>query len=299
LAKEGVLVVLLEIFASSLVLALLLLPLIAWKWRIEIRTAILGGIITGGLTGFIVSRIHSVAAGLNMAVLVLIEFCFVLLIPLIIIGVRFYRDPERFPKETKNVILSPADGMVIYVSNVEKSSSLVSTKGKRKFELDEITSTDLLPDAAYLIGIDMNILNVHVNRSPIKGKIVFRKRTRGVFMSLRKPESDIVNERVTTVIANGKFKVGVVQISSRLVRKIISYLREGDRLDIGQRLGSIVFGSKVDVVIPELENLRIEVKPGDEVKAGVSVIARHGMGRGSTEGGGRPNGDHRQDYRSN
>ena len=270
----------LKIFISSLALALLLFPLIAWKWRIEIRTAILGGIVIGGLTGFIVSEIHSAAAGLNMAVLVLIEFCFILLIPLLIIGVRFYRDPERSPKETKNVILSPADGQVIYVNNVEKSSSLVSTKGKRKFELDEITSTDLLADATYLIGIDMNILNVHVNRSPIKGKIIFCKRTKGIFMSLRKPESEIVNERVTTVIANGKFKIGVIQISSRLVRKIISYLSEGDSLNIGQRLGSIVFGSQVDVVIPELENLRIEVKPGDEVRAGVSVIARYGLGKG-------------------
>ena len=95
-------------------------------------------------------------------------------------------------------------------------------------------------------------------------------------MSLRKPESEIVNERVTTIIGNGKFSIGVVQIASRLVRRIVSYIGEGDRLDIGQRLGAIVFGSQVDVVIPELEKLRIEVKPGEEVKAGVTVIARYG-----------------------
>jgi phosphatidylserine decarboxylase len=265
-----------EIFISSLALSLILLPLIAWKWRIEIRTAILGGIIIGGVTGFVVNWINSAAAGLSMAVLVPVEFCVVLIIPLLIIGARFYRDPERHPPETKNVILSPADGQVIYVNNVEKGSSLVSTKGKRKFELDEITSTDLLVDAAYLVGIDMNILNVHVNRSPIRGKIIFRKRTRGVFMSLRKPESEIVNERVTTIIGNEKLRIGVIQIASRLVRKIVSYIEEGDKLDIGQRLGAIVFGSQVDVVIPELKNLKIEVKPGDEVKAGISVIARHG-----------------------
>ncbi len=265
-----------EIFISSLVLSLVLLPLIAWKWRINIRIAILGAVVIGGLAGFIVNWIDSATAGLGMSVLVLIEFPLILLIPLLTIFARFYRDPERFPQETENVILSPADGMVIYVNNVEKGSSLVSTKGKRKFELDEITSTDLLTNTAYLIGIDMNMLNIHVNRAPIEGKIIFRKRTRGVFMSLRKQESEIVNERVTTIIGNGKFKIGVVQIASRLVRRIVSYIGEGDRLDIGQRLGAIVFGSQVDVVIPELEKLRIEVKPGEEVKAGVSVIARHG-----------------------
>ncbi len=265
-----------EIFISSLLLSLVLLTLIAWKWRIKLMTAMLGAIVIGGIVGFIVSWIYSATAGLGVAVLVLIELPLILVIPLLFIIARFYRDPERSPQETENVILSPADGTVVYVNNVEKGSSLVSTKGKRKFELDEITSTDLLTDAAYLIGIDMNMLNIHVNRSPIKGKIIFRKRTRGVFMSLRRPESEIVNERVTTIIGNRKFRVGVVQIASRLVRRIRSYLQEGDSLDIGQRLGAIVFGSQVDVVVPELENLKIEVKPGEEVKAGVSVIARYG-----------------------
>jgi phosphatidylserine decarboxylase len=265
-----------EIFISSLMLSLVLFPLIAWKWRIKIRTAVLGAVVIGALTGFIVNGIYSATAGLTLALLVPIELCVTLIIPFIIIITRFYRDPERHPQETENVILSPADGKVVYVNSVEKGSSLVSTKGKRKFELDEITSTDLLSDAAYLIGIDMNMLDIHVNRSPIRGKIIFRKRTRGVFMSLRKQESEIVNERVTTIIGNGKFRIGVVQIASRLVRRILSYLGEGERLDIGQRLGAIVFGSQVDVVVPELENLRIEVKPEDEVKAGVSIIARYG-----------------------
>ena len=123
----------------------------------------------------------------------------------------------------------------------------------------------------------MNILNVHVNRSPIEGKIIFHKRTKGKFISLRRQESEILNERVTTVIGNGTLRVGVIQIASRLVRRIVSYVREGDSLDIGQRLGAIVLGSQVDVVIPELENLKMEVKPGDEVKAGVSVIARYSL----------------------
>lgn len=265
----------LEILASSVVLALVFLPLLAWKWRIKLWISIVGGIVIGSLTGFIVSQIDSAVAGLNMAALVLIELAFVLIITFVVIMARFYRDPERHPVETENVILAPADGEVIYVNKVEKGSTLVSTKGDRKFRLDEIADTDLLPDTAYLVGIDMNILNVHVNRSPIRGKAIFQKRVTGKFISLRRQESETLNERVTTVIGNGTLRVGIIQIASRLVRKIVSHVREGDDLEIGQRIGAIVFGSQVDLAIPELERLRLEVKPGDEVKAGVSVIARY------------------------
>jgi phosphatidylserine decarboxylase len=264
-----------EILISSVALAIVVLSLLAWKWRVKVRTSIYGGIVIGVLTGFLVSKIDSAFAWLNTAWLLPIEFIFILTIAFILILIRFYRDPERSPAETEKVIISPADGTVIYVNSVDKGSSLVSTKGKSRFKLDEITSTNLLAEAVCLVGIDMNVLNVHVNRSPIRGKVVFRKRTKGKFISLKRPESEIVNERVTTVIGNGMFRVGVIQISSRLVRSIVSLVNEGDNLDMGQRIGSIVFGSQVDVVIPKLENLKIEVKPGDEVKAGVSVLARY------------------------
>jgi phosphatidylserine decarboxylase len=264
-----------EILFTSLVFALVFLPLLAWKWRIRIKIAIIGAVIIGALTGLIVSQIGN-ATGLNIAVLIIIELPLIVLITALIMLARFYRDPERSPVVTEDVILSPADGTVVYVNKVEKGAALVSTKGENKFKLDEITDTDLLPDTAYLVGIDMNILNVHVNRAPIAGKTLLRKRIAGKFMSLRRQESETLNERVTTVIGNGTFNVGVVQIASRLVRKIVSYVQEGDDLQIGQRIGAIVFGSQVDIAIPELESLKIDVKPGEEVKAGVSVVARYG-----------------------
>ena len=264
-----------EILVTSLAFALVFLPLLAWKWRIKIKVAVAGGIIIGLLTGLIVSQI-GYATGLNIAILIIIELPIIPLITVLMIITWFYRDPERTPTITENVILSPADGTVVYVNNVAKGSALVATKGDRKFSLDEITDTDLLPGVTSLIGIDMNILNVHVNRSPIAGKILLRKRIPGRFMSLRRQESDIMNERVTMVIDNGAFRIGVVQIASRLVRRIVSYVKEGEELQLGQRIGAIVFGSQVDIAIPELGNLSIEVEPGDEVKAGISVIARYG-----------------------
>ena len=265
----------LAIFLSSLAIAFIFLPLLAWKWSIRLKIAVAGAIIIGGLTGLIVSLIGVWFPGLGLGMLILTEPFLVLLMVLLAIALRFYRDPERYPLVTDGVILSPADGRVVYVNKIEKGSSLVSTKGKRSFKLDEIMSTNLLDSAVYLVGIDMNVLNVHVNRTPIKGKVIFQKRTKGRFVSLRREDSEVLNERVTTVIENGEFSVGVIQIASRLVRRIVSYTRKGEGLEIGQRIGAIVFGSQVDVAIPELENLRMEVKPGDEVIAGISVIGRY------------------------
>jgi phosphatidylserine decarboxylase len=265
-----------EILASSLAFALVFLPLLAWKWRIKIKIAVAGAVIIGALTGLIVSQIGN-ATGLDTSLLIIIELPVIVLITALIILARFYRDPERSPAVTENVILSPADGTVVYVNKVERGDDLVATKGERRFKINEITDTDLLPNIAYLVGIDMNILNVHVNRAPIAGKTLLLKHIPGRFISLRRQESDVLNERVTMIIDNGSFRIGVIQIASRLVRRIVSYIKEGDDLQIGQKIGAIVFGSQVDVAIPELENLSLEVNVGDEVKAGVSVVARYNL----------------------
>ena len=82
------------------------------------------------------------------------------------------------------------------------------------------------------------------------------------------------NERALTVIDNGHFKVSVVQIASRLVRKIVLYLQEGHSVQKGQRIGMIRFGSQVDLILPSLPFLNIEVNPGEGVKAGLSILAR-------------------------
>jgi phosphatidylserine decarboxylase len=249
--------------------------LLGWKWRIDIKQAIVVAFVIGGLAGFIVYIINSKVTDLSIAFIVFLELSFVFMMTFVVIVLRFYRDPERVPPETDRVILSPADGHVNYVKRVEKGTLPVSTKHGRQFELNELTGTDLFLDATYLVGIEMNMLNVHVNRSPVKGKIILQKRIKGRFLSLRRPESESLNERVTTIIDNGAFKVAVIQIATRLVRRIVSYLKQGDTVEIGQRIGMIKFGSQVDMTIPELQQLEIVVKPGDAVKAGLTVIAKY------------------------
>jgi hypothetical protein len=165
-----------KIFVPSLIISLVILPLLPGKEINQLphnkRHRYWGH-----------NRAERQLAGLPAAWLqfhhtIFMELVLILLIALVAILYRFYSDPERSPPETEKVVLSPADGKIIYVSPVEKDQPLVSTKGHKSFRLDEITSTSLLPDTAYLIGIEMNLLNVHVNRSPIEGKIVLQKHIR-------------------------------------------------------------------------------------------------------------------------
>lgn len=273
--KKGLLRMAPYIFISSLIISLVSFILLGWKWRIDLKQTILGAFVIGGLAAVIVYYIDSKAIHVSIAPMVFLELFFISLITLLIVVFRFYRDPARIPLETDNVILSPADGRVRYVKKIEKGSSPISLKDGKHFELHELIDSDVSVEANYLIGVEMNILNVHVNRSPIAGKIVLQKHIQGQFLSLRIPESEILNERVTTVIDNGNFRVAVIQIASRLVRRIVSYLKQGDKVSIGQRIGMIKFGSQVDVTIPRLENVEVVIKPGDAVKAGLSVIARY------------------------
>ena len=262
-----------NIVISLLLTQLILLPL-SFKWKLNPKTVLIGGSIIGVFVGFAVN-ILAVYVAISLSSKIAISVILILVTSASVVLLRFYRDPERVPPGGGNIILSPADGTVIYVKEVEKGSSLVSTKGEKRFEVNEIMAAGSLVDVAYLIGIDMNLLNVHINRSPIGGKIVFQKHIKGQFLSLRRQESEMLNERVATIIDNEVFRIGVIQIASRLVRRIVSYLTEGDDVSIGQRIGAIVFGSQVDVAIPEIKNLKINVRPGDKVKAGVSIIGKY------------------------
>ena len=266
----------LEIFISSIILGLIILSLLALKWKISLKVAIISALGIGVITGFIVNWIFSANFRFNLLATIIVEVIFILILASIGAMYRFYRDPERKPSEAGNVILAPADGKIIYISPIEKDSSLISIKKNKTIQLKELTETNLLPDAAYMIGIEMNLLNVHVNRSPMAGKIVMQKHISGKFLSLGRPEAEVLNERVTTILDNGVFRIGVVQIASRLVRQIVSYLKEGDLVSPGQRIGMIRFGSQVDVIITQPKNLKLNIKVGDIVKAGYSVIAKYG-----------------------
>lgn len=262
-----------KIFISGMVLSFITLLPLGIKWELE-KKIIIPAAFFVGMMSWILAKGTIVFWNLTFYQLLMFQVLVIAVTSISLILWRFYRDPERVPPQDDNIILSPADGKIIYVKKIEDGEIPLSEKSGRKFPLSDFIQADVLESGGHLIGITMNYLDVHVNRAPIGGKIVLIKHIKGLFVSLKKKEAVIQNERMLTVIQNRHFKVGIVQIASRLVRKIIPYLREGNDVRSGQRIGAIRFGSQVDLILPELPSLSIEVTPEEKVKAGISIMAR-------------------------
>ena len=263
-----------DIFISGLILSFITLVPLGLKWQIEKNVVILSAFLIGTTAGA-VGNMTTALGNISWYYIVLLQILLIAATSISLLLWRFYRDPERIPPEDENIILSPADGKVIYIKEIKKGEIPFSEKGRRRFSLHNFVQSDVLSNGGHLIGISMNYLNVHVNRAPIAGKSSLIKHIKGNFFSLKRKEAVTENERVLTVIDNGQLKIGIVQIASRLVRKIVSYIHEGQEIQKGQRIGIIRFGSQVDLVLPDLTSLRIEVNPGTKVKAGISILATY------------------------
>ena len=258
--------------------ALLMLAL-AMKWKLPKLQALIGVAAAAILTALPFVWIYPLLKSeFGLGVVALGQISVALAFGLLLVLLRFWRDPERVPPETGGVVLSAADGEVVYVWNIAEGSATVVSKGGRNYRLDELTGTKLATSAVHVVGVGMSFLDVHVNRCPISGQVKLMTHIPGKFMSLGRDEAPFVNERLTTVLENHSLNIAVVQISSRLVRCVQSYLKVGETVSAGQRLGMIRFGSLVAIIIPDREDVQIEVKPGDHVRAGTSVLARYPAG---------------------
>lgn len=256
-------------------LALLIAVPLSWKWQLGTFRV---GVAVAGLAAVCALMVAAVQGFVPLgtaAVTVLVCFSTVAS-GMAILLLRFYRDPERRPPKLESGIVSPADGEVLYVKNVRQGSLPVANKQGRNYTLTELTRTDLHSQEAVVVGIGMSFMDVHVNRAPISGRVVFQRHFPGRFGSLRSPAMVFENERATTVIERESIQVAVVQIASRLVRQIVSYIQEGDEVTMGDRIGMIRFGSQVDLVLPARSDMQLLVQPGERVWAGESVIAMVG-----------------------
>ena len=158
----------------------------------------------------------------------------------------FFRDPDRQIPQGR-VAVSPADGKVVAIT------------------------TD--PDGRRRVGIFLNVFDVHVNRSPIAGTIREIRYQEGKFLVASKPEATSQNEQNTfTMIADDGTAVEFSQIAGLIARRIICYKKPNDRVTAGERVGLIQFGSRVDILFGSEWDL--EVKEGQRVSAGSSIIAR-------------------------
>jgi phosphatidylserine decarboxylase len=165
----------------------------------------------------------------------------------------FFRNPERRPRCAVDEIVSPADGRIISVQE-----GVVSPySGER----------------SNLVSIFMSIFNVHINRSPIEATVKDVIYRRGSFLVASLDKASEKNERNAVVLEDGRGrKVVIVQIAGLIARRIICYLRGGEAVGRGERLGLIRFGSRVDMYLPECTE--ICVRRGDRVYGGESVIGR-------------------------
>jgi phosphatidylserine decarboxylase len=185
----------------------------------------------------------------------------------------FFADPERPAPSRQDVIVSPADGRVIYVRAIQPGEIPVADKKGNANTLPELAGTSLGANGALAIGISMNLSDVHVNRAPIPGGVMLALHVPGQFGSLRRPDMAVRNERATTLIQAGDMEVAVVQIASRLVRRIVTFIPAGEAVRLGQRIGAIRFGSQVDLLIPAADHVRLSVQVGDRVVAGRTIVA--------------------------
>jgi phosphatidylserine decarboxylase len=163
----------------------------------------------------------------------------------------FFRDPEREVPGDARLVLSPADGKVVRIVPAPEDHPL----GK----------------GATQISIFLSVFDVHVNRSPIGGRIVSVQYHPGEFLPAFDDKASLRNEQNTVVVEGATSKVMFKQIAGLIARRIVFTKHKGDEVAAGERVGLIKFGSRVDVVLPE--GLTLKVKTGDRVAGGVSVLA--------------------------
>ena len=166
----------------------------------------------------------------------------------------FFRDPVRETNTDPNIIICPADGLII--------------------DIRETNEPLYFNSAAKRVSIFMSVFNVHVNRSPVDGKIKFMKYNKGKFISAFKEKASEDNENLFIGIEEKrkKEKIGVKFIAGLIARRIMFYKKMDDELSQGERINLIRFGSRVDLFCPL--DTEILVKNGDKVKAGETIMGR-------------------------
>jgi len=162
----------------------------------------------------------------------------------------FFRDPERIPPDVADAVVAPADG---------------------KLDIIEIISHPGFPDGkAIKLGIFLSIFDVHINRAPYSGEVVNIQHQPGQFMNAMDKDSSSFNECNLIELKTRAGPVCVKQIAGMVARRIVCILKKGDRIDMGQRIGLICFGSRTEIFLPTRTELKLEV--GARVKGGCTLI---------------------------
>jgi len=256
----------------GLAFALALVLPVAKKWQLRL-VRVVATVVATALLSAVVAEVMRHIVDLSTAERGAIVAALSVAGAVAFLAYRFVRDPDRLPSPVAGAVVSPADGAVVYVKEARAGVLPVATKRGRDYTLEELTRTHLNFEDAIVVGIGMDLSDVHVNRAPIDGVVTLRRHFPGRFGSLGRRRMEFENERATTVLQGKDFQIAVVQIASRLVRQIVSFVQEGQTVAVGERIGAIRLGSQVDLVLPIRTDLRVLVREGDRVRAGESVVA--------------------------
>jgi phosphatidylserine decarboxylase len=171
---------------------------------------------------------------------------------LIFSTLAFFRDPDRAAPADPNLIVAAADGTVT--------------------DIVEVDENEFLKKRSRRIGIFLSIFDVHTNRAPINGRIIYRQHREGLCLDARRPESSEKNESMTWAFENSRVTIVVRQLTGAIARRIVAWSQIGDELEKGDRFGMIRFGSRTEVYLPLAATVLVKV--GDHVSGGLTIIAR-------------------------
>jgi phosphatidylserine decarboxylase len=171
---------------------------------------------------------------------------------LIVYTFFFFRDPEREVPADPKAVVAAADGTIA--------------------DITEIEETDLLKTKTRRVGIFLSIFDVHTNRAPVDGKIIYRQHREGVCFDARSPECSEKNEALTWGFENAQGTFVVRQLTGAIARRIVAWADVGDEVHKGDRFGMIRFGSRTEVYLPLTADVLVKV--GDHVAGGSTIIAR-------------------------
>ena len=191
-----------------------------------------------------------------------------LILLIVLFLINFYRDPKRKIPSGSNAV-SPADGKIINILKINKNKARIKKGVIGKIE----TLTEDIAKECYVISIFMNPFDVHVNRAPIDGKVISIKHKKGKFFAAYDIEKSLSNEKNEIIIENEEIgKIKVIQIAGFLARRIICSAKKNEKVNKGQKIGKIVLGSQVTLILPA-KKINLRVKKGQKVKAGSTIIA--------------------------
>lgn len=205
----------------------------------------------------ILSTLGAILLVVNLLVLWLfpsvLVFSSIVSVIIFLLVLQFFRNPPReIVIADNNIVYAPADGKIVTIEEIEEN--------------------EYFKDKRLQVSIFMSPTNVHVNRNPISGTINYFKYHPGKYLVAWHPKSSTENERTTVVIDNGEEEILLRQIAGAVAKRIVNYVKIGDKVEQGDDMGFIKFGSRVDLFLPL--NAQIEVSIGQKVKGNKTIIAK-------------------------